>query len=121
MVLPVNLLPPNFCIFVDRFWQSCPFVELSRIDFRLGPPWAHVWERSGQIPALESFLVDEVAMIGANEPFCNPTLLEQRLLGASKVGFFCKLAERPPPEVVEVLLRPALRTGARQRSCAMRR
>ena len=48
-------------------------------------------------------------MIGANEPLCNPTLLEQRLLSTRKVNFFCSLAERAPPEVVEVLLRPALR------------
>ena len=42
-------------------------------------------------------------MIGANEPLCNPTLLEQRFLGARKVDFLGSLAERTPPEVVEVL------------------
>ena len=56
-------------------------------------------------------------MIGANEPLCNPTLLEERLLGARKVKFFCRLAKRAPPEVVEVLSLPALRAGASQRSC----
>lgn len=47
-------------------------------------------------------------MISTNETFCNPTLLEQRLLRASEVGFFCQLAEGASPEVVEVLARPAL-------------
>ena len=47
-------------------------------------------------------------MISTNETFRNPALLEQRLLRAGEVGFFCQLADGASPEVVEVLAGPAL-------------
>jgi hypothetical protein len=76
--------------------------------FRLSPPWTHVWESGGQVPTLKRFLVDKVAMISTNETLGDPTLLEQRLLCAGKVGFFRKLTEGATPEVVEVPACPTL-------------
>lgn len=47
-------------------------------------------------------------MISTNEALRNPTLLEQRLLRAGEVGFFCKFTSGASPEVVEVLAGPTL-------------
>jgi hypothetical protein len=60
-------------------------------------------------------------MISTNETLRDPTLLEQRFLCAGEVALFGKFAEGAPPEVVEVLPRPALRDEVHESTSYWRR
>jgi hypothetical protein len=53
-------------------------------------------------------LVDKVAVVGADEGLGDPPGLEERLTRGSEVDSVRFIAERAPPEVVEVGRVPAL-------------
>jgi hypothetical protein len=72
------------------------------------PTGPDVGERGREVPALEGVLVDEVAVVGADERFGRPARLEQCLARRPEVDACGLVRERAPPEVVQVHRVPAL-------------
>jgi hypothetical protein len=78
------------------------------VAFSYAPTGPDVGERGREVPALEGVLVNEVAVVGADERLGRPARLEQRLTRRTEVDARGLVRERAPPEVVQVHRVPAL-------------